>query len=99
MTLMRMNGGMMHRDISEIARWWTNQSFAGDKGGSFNTSLYLEYLKCKNSCTDYYTTMKTGSVKAMTSQAKPSAIGSKNSSSQQAPICQVPLQFRSHESA
>ena len=73
---MRMIGGMMHRDISEMARWWRRQSFAGDKGGSFNTSLYLEYLKCKNSCTDYYTTTKTGSVKAMTLQPKPSAIGS-----------------------
>lgn len=80
---MRMIGGMMHRDISEMARWWTRQSFAGDKGGSFNTSLYLEYLKCKNSCTDYYTTMKTGSVKAMTFQPKPSAIGSSTNSEQQ----------------
>ena len=76
MGLMRMIGNMMHRDISEMARWWTKQSFAGDKGGSFNTSLYLEYLKCKNSCTDYYTSTKTGSVKAMTSQPKPCAIGS-----------------------
>jgi hypothetical protein len=83
MVLMRMIGGMMHRDISEMARWWIKQSFAGDKGGSFNTSLYLEYLKCKNSCTDYYTTTKTGSVKAMTSQAKPSAIGSLTNSEQQ----------------
>jgi len=81
--LMRMIGGMMHRDISEMARWWTRQSFAGDKGGSFNTSLYLEYLKCKNSCTDYYTTTKTGSQRAMTSQAKPSAIGSSINSEQQ----------------
>ena len=83
MDLMRMSGGMMHRDISEMARWWTKQSFAGDKGGSFNTSLYLEYLKCKNSCTDYYTTTKTGSVKAMTSLTKPSAIGSSINSEQQ----------------
>jgi hypothetical protein len=81
---MRMNGGMMHRDISEMARWWTKQSFAGDKGGSFNTSLYLEYLKCKNSCLDYCTTMKTGSVKAMTSLPKPSAIGNLTNSEQQA---------------
>jgi len=73
----------MHRYISEMGRWWIKQSFAGDKGGSFNTSLYLEYLKCKNSCTDYYTTTKTGSVKAMTSQAKPSAIGSLTNSEQQ----------------
>jgi hypothetical protein len=80
---MRMNGGMMHRDISEMARWWTKQSFAGDKGGSFNTSLYLEYLKCKNSCTDYYTTMKKGSQRAMNFQPKHSAIGSSTNSEQQ----------------
>ena len=80
---MRMNGGMMHRDISEMARWWTKQSFAGDKGGSFNTSLYLEYLKCKNSCTDYYITMKKGSQRAMNSLPKHSAIGSSTNSEQQ----------------
>jgi hypothetical protein len=67
---MKMLGGMMHRDISEMARWWTKQSFAGDKGGSFNTSLYLEYLKCKNTCTDYYTSMKKGSQRAMSSLPK-----------------------------
>jgi hypothetical protein len=80
---MRMNGGMMHRDISEMARWWTKQSFAGDKGGSFNTSLYLEYLKCKNSCTDYYTTMKKGSQRAMNFQPKPCVIGKSINSGQQ----------------
>jgi hypothetical protein len=78
-----MNGGMMHRDISEMARWWTKQSFAGDKGGSFNTSLYLEYLKCKNSCTDYYTTMKKGSQRAMNSLPKPYVIGKSTNSEQQ----------------
>ena len=83
MVLMRMIGGMMHRDISEMARWWTKQSFAGDKGGSFNTSLYLEYLKCKNSCTDYYTSTKTGSQRAMTSLAKPCAIGNSTNLEQQ----------------
>ena len=84
MTWMRMTGGMMHRDISEMARWWSKQSFAGDKGGSFNFALYLEYLKCKNSCIDYCTTTKTGSVKAMTSLPKHSAIGSLTNSGQQA---------------
>ena len=83
MTLMRMIGGMMHRDISEMARWWTKQSFAGDKGGSFNPSLYLEYLKCKNSCIDYCTTTKTGSQRAMTSLTKPSAIGNLTNLGQQ----------------
>ena len=83
MILMKMNGGMMHRDITEMARWWTRQSFAGDKGGSFNTSLYLEYLKCKNSCTDYSTIMSQGSQKAMTSLPKPCVIGNSTNSGQQ----------------
>ena len=77
---MKMIGGMMHRDISEMARWWSKQSFAGDKGGSF----YLEYLKCKNSCTDYSTIMKKGSQRAMTSLPKHSAIGNSTNSGQQA---------------
>ena len=84
MTLMKMNGGMMFRDISEMARWWTKQSFAGDKGGSFNFALYLEYLKCKNSCTDYSTTMNKGSQKATISLPKHSAIGNLTNSGQQA---------------
>jgi hypothetical protein len=79
---MKMPGDMKHRDITEMARWWTKQSFAGDKGGSFNTSLYLEYLKCKNSCTDYATTMKIGSVKPMIITQRPSVIGRKNNSLQ-----------------
>ena len=79
---MKMPGDMMHRDITEMARWWTKQSLAGDKGGSFNIHLYLEYLKCKNSCTDYATTMKIGSVKPMTITQRPSAIGRKNNSQQ-----------------
>ena len=83
MTWMRMIGGMMHRDVSEMARWWTKQSFAGDKGGSFNFALYLEYLKCKNSCIDYCTTTKTGSQRAMTSLPKPSAIGNLTNLGQQ----------------
>ena len=83
MTLMKMRGGMMFRDISEMARWWSNQSFAGDKGGSFNTSLYLEYLKCKNSCIDYCTTTNKGSQRATNSQPKPSATGNLTSSGQQ----------------
>lgn len=79
---MKMPGDMMHRDISEMARWWTKQSFAGDKGGSFNTSLYLEYLKCKNSCTDYATITRINLVKPMIITQKPSAIGRKNNSQQ-----------------
>ena len=82
--MMKMRGGMMHRDISEMARWWTRQSFAGDKGGSFNFALYLEYLKCKNSCIDYCTTMKTGSQRATNFQPKHSATGNLTNSGQQA---------------
>ena len=80
---MKMNGDIMTRDITEMARWWTRQSFAGDKGGSFNTALYLEYLKCKNSCTDYSTIMNQGSQRAMNSLPKHSAIGSSTNSGQQ----------------
>lgn len=80
---MRMSGGMMHRDISEMARWWTRQSMAGDKGGSFNIPLYIEYLKARNSCLDYATTMKIGSARVMTITQEPSAYGKKHSSGQQ----------------
>lgn len=79
---MKMPGDMMHRDISEMARWWTKQSMAGDKGGSFNIPLYIEYLKARNSCTDYATTMKIGSVKPMIITQRPSVIGRKNNSGQ-----------------
>ena len=81
---MKMNGGMMHRDLTEMARWWAHQSFAGDKGGSFNIPHYIEYLKARNSCIDYCTTMKTGSLRATTSLPKPSAIGNLTNSGQQA---------------
>jgi hypothetical protein len=74
---------MMHRDISEMARWWTRQSMAGDKGGSFNIPLYIEYLKARNSCLDYATTMKIGSARVMTITQEPSAYGKKHSSGQQ----------------
>lgn len=72
---MKMSGGMMHRDITEMARWWTRQSFAGDKGGSFNTNLYLEYLKCRSKCTDYFTTTKAGLAKNIRSTVMPCANG------------------------
>ena len=84
MIWMKMIGGMMYRDVSEMARWWSKQSFAGDKGGSFNFALYLEYLKCKNSCIDYSTIMNTGSQRATTSLPKHSAIGNLTNSGQQA---------------
>lgn len=79
---MKMPGDMMHRDITEMARWWTKQSLAGDKGGSFNIPLYIQYLKARNSCTDYATTMKIDSVKPMTITQEPSAYGRKNNSQQ-----------------
>ena len=80
---MKMNGDMNSMDLYKMAQWWTRQSFAGDKGGSFNTSLYLEYLKCKNSCTDYSTIMSQGSQRAMTSLPKPCVIGNSTNSGQQ----------------
>lgn len=80
---MKMPGDMNRMDLFKMAQWWTKQSFAGDKGGSFNTALYLEYLKCKNSCIDYCTTMKTGSQRATTSQPKHSATGNLTNSGQQ----------------
>lgn len=73
------------RDITEMARWWTNQSMAGDKGGSFNIPLYLEYLKCKQSCIDYCTSTNQDLPRAMSSQVRPSAIGNLTNSEEQAP--------------
>jgi len=31
--------------LFDCIQWWTKQSFAGDKGGSFNLKLYFDYLK------------------------------------------------------
>jgi hypothetical protein len=58
-----------------MAQWWTRQSLAGDKGGSFNITLYYEYLKCRNQCTDFYTTTKAGLAKNIISTVMPSANG------------------------
>jgi hypothetical protein len=30
--------------LFDCINWWKNQSFAGDKGGSFNLKLYFDYL-------------------------------------------------------
>lgn len=30
--------------LFDCINWWTKQSFAGDKGGSFNVKLYFDYL-------------------------------------------------------
>ena len=34
--------------IARIQRWWKNQSIHDDKGGSFNVTLYLDYLNAIN---------------------------------------------------
>ena len=31
-------------NVMACVRWWRNQSVKEDKGGSFNISLYLDYL-------------------------------------------------------
>ncbi len=71
------------RDLYSMAEWWTRQSMAGDKGGSFNIPLYIEYLKARNSCLDYHTITKIGSAKVMTITHEASAYGKKHSSGQQ----------------
>lgn len=30
--------------LYDCINWWTKQSFAHDKGGSFNVQLYFDYL-------------------------------------------------------
>lgn len=35
-------------NIARMKRWWKNQSLHNDKGGSFNVSLYLDYLNAIN---------------------------------------------------
>lgn len=30
--------------LFDCINWWKNQSFSGDKGGSFNLKLYFDYL-------------------------------------------------------
>lgn len=30
--------------LFDCINWWKKQSFAGDKGGSFNVKLYFDYL-------------------------------------------------------
>jgi hypothetical protein len=36
-----------YRTLFDMMRWWQNQSFAGDKGGSFNVELYIQTCKIK----------------------------------------------------
>jgi len=75
MTLTMNAVNMNSMDLYKMAQWRTRQSLAGDRGGSFNTTLYLEYLKCRTQCTDYFTTMKVGLAKNIRSTAMPSANG------------------------
>jgi len=35
-------------NIARMKRWWKNQSLHDDKGGSFNVTLYLDYLNAIN---------------------------------------------------
>jgi hypothetical protein len=62
-------------NLYEMARWWRKQSFSYDIGGNFNIELYLEILKHKSICTDYYTSQEEASERATTSQQKPLQIG------------------------
>jgi len=76
MMILTLNAADMNSmDLYKMAQWWTRQSLAGDRGGSFNTTLYLEYLKCRTQCTDYYTTTRAGLAKNIRSTAMPSANG------------------------
>ena len=36
-----------HRTLYDMVRWWSNQSFAYDRGGSFDVELYLKFCKVK----------------------------------------------------
>jgi hypothetical protein len=77
--------------LIEQIEWW-------QRNGHFNFELYMNILKAKQ-CTHSPTFMVPVSKSSTTLTAKPSAIGRKNNSSQQAPICQEHSQFRNHESA
>jgi len=35
-------------NIARMKRWWKGQSLHDDKGGSFNVTLYLDYLNAIN---------------------------------------------------
>ena len=65
--------------LIEQIEWW-------QRNGHFNLELYINILKAKQ-CTHSPTFMVPVSKSSTTLTAKPSAIGSRNSSSQQAPIC------------
>lgn len=36
-----------HQTLGDMVAWWEQQSFAHDKGGSFNVNLYLLICKIK----------------------------------------------------
>ena len=76
MMILTLNAADMNSmDLYKMAQWWIRQSLAGDRGGSFNTTLYLEHLKSRTQCTDYYTTTRAGLAKNIRSTAMPSANG------------------------
>ena len=73
----------MMQNIYEYARWWREQSFAGDKGGSFDIELYLEILKCKAKCIDSNTISMTSSSINGASSPLPCASGKKENCNDQ----------------
>jgi len=88
---------MKGKTLYECARWWRSQSFAHDRGGSFNEALYLEYLKCKAKCTDFNTTSTPNSSENGCSTAEDSADGNKKSSYFQGIVKWVTSKLSRHE--
>ena len=39
---------MNYIDLNTIIEYWTKKKHEGDKGGTFNVQLYLQYLKAKS---------------------------------------------------
>jgi len=39
---------MNYIDLNSIIEYWTKKKHEGDKGGTFNVQLYLQYLKAKS---------------------------------------------------
>jgi hypothetical protein len=39
---------MNYIDLNSIIEYWTKKKHEGDKGGTFNLQLYLQYLKAKS---------------------------------------------------
>jgi len=88
---------MKGKTLYECARWWRSQSFSHDIGGSFNTELYYEYLKCKAKCSDFNTTSTPNSSENGCSTAEDSAGGNKKSSYFQGIVKWVTSKLLRHE--